>query len=128
MCRSMVFSDSIQPFGQIIKCGLEKQRLTLAQYLKAIEKELAGGRATEHTHRPALKTLVESLGNGRPAKAARNKGASGSIVSNTSKACRLSFGISTLAAIRCWKNGSRIVKAASSLTTTSRITNTSFPH
>jgi hypothetical protein len=35
--------------------------LTLTQYLKAIEKELVAGRATEHTHRPALKTLVESL-------------------------------------------------------------------
>jgi hypothetical protein len=43
---------------------LEKQRLTLAQYLKAIVKELAAGRATEHTHRPALKSLVESLGSG----------------------------------------------------------------
>jgi predicted helicase len=38
--------------------------LTLAPYLKAIENELSAGRATEHTHRPALKTLVESLGSG----------------------------------------------------------------
>lgn len=38
--------------------------MTLAPYLKAIENELAAGRATEHTHRPALKTLVESLGSG----------------------------------------------------------------
>lgn len=38
--------------------------MTLAQYVKAIEKELVAGRATEHTHRPALKTLVESLNSG----------------------------------------------------------------
>jgi N-6 DNA Methylase len=38
--------------------------LTLTQYLKAIEKEVVAGRATEHTHRPALKTLVESLDKG----------------------------------------------------------------
>lgn len=30
-------------------------------YLHAIEEELALGNATEHTHRPALKTLFESL-------------------------------------------------------------------
>ena len=35
--------------------------MTLAQYLKTIEQELAKGNATEHTHRPALKGLVESL-------------------------------------------------------------------
>jgi len=33
----------------------------LAQYMLTIEKELAAGNATEHTHRPALKTLVEGL-------------------------------------------------------------------
>jgi predicted helicase len=32
-----------------------------AQYVLAIEKALAAGDATEHTHRPALKTLLESL-------------------------------------------------------------------
>jgi len=32
------------------------------QYLGAINKAVAGGDATEHTHRPALKTLVEGLG------------------------------------------------------------------
>ncbi len=31
------------------------------EYIKAIEKELAAGNATEHAHRPALKTLVEGL-------------------------------------------------------------------
>lgn len=30
-------------------------------YLKKVEKELARGNATEHTHRPALKSLIESL-------------------------------------------------------------------
>jgi hypothetical protein len=36
--------------------------LKLAQeYILAIEKELAAGNATEHTHRPALKMLVEGL-------------------------------------------------------------------
>jgi len=34
---------------------------SIKQYTKAIERELAGGKATEHTHRPALKTLIESL-------------------------------------------------------------------
>ena len=33
--------------------------MTLTQYLKTIETELAAGNATEHTHRPALKALVE---------------------------------------------------------------------
>ncbi|MDY7018949.1 MAG: N-6 DNA methylase [Chloroflexota bacterium] len=33
-------------------------------YIRTIEKELALGNATEHTHRPALKALVESLGDG----------------------------------------------------------------
>lgn len=33
-------------------------------YLRAVEKDLAAGIATEHTYRPALKTLVESLSDG----------------------------------------------------------------
>jgi predicted helicase len=33
----------------------------LAQYILTIEKELVAGNATEHTHRPALKTLIEGL-------------------------------------------------------------------
>jgi predicted helicase len=33
-------------------------------YLKAIEKALAAGNATEHTHRPALKSFIESLADG----------------------------------------------------------------
>ena len=37
---------------------------TLNAYVRTIERELALGNATEHTHRPALKTLIESLGNG----------------------------------------------------------------
>ena len=36
----------------------------LNHYLKTIEKELSAGNATEHTHRPALKSLIESLGSG----------------------------------------------------------------
>jgi len=36
----------------------------LAQYILTIEKELVAGNATEHTHRPALKTLVEGLAKG----------------------------------------------------------------
>ena len=31
------------------------------EYIKAIEKELVAGNATEHTHRPALKTLIEGI-------------------------------------------------------------------
>ncbi|MDT7602698.1 MAG: hypothetical protein QOF61_695 [Acidobacteriota bacterium] len=34
----------------------------IAAYLKAVEKALAKGDATEHTYRPALKDLIESLG------------------------------------------------------------------
>jgi hypothetical protein len=33
-------------------------------YLKAIEKNLATGSATEHTHRSALKALLEAVGEG----------------------------------------------------------------
>ncbi len=36
----------------------------LGQYMLTIEKELAAGNATEHTHRPVLKTLVEGLAKG----------------------------------------------------------------
>ncbi|MBI2854131.1 MAG: N-6 DNA methylase [Chloroflexi bacterium] len=36
-------------------------------YVHAIEKELIAGNATEHTHRPALKTLVETLASGTTA-------------------------------------------------------------
>jgi len=36
----------------------------LAQYIHDIEKALAAGNATEHTHRPALKTFVEGLSAG----------------------------------------------------------------
>jgi predicted helicase len=34
------------------------------EYLKRIEQALRAGNATEHTHRPALKSLIESLGAG----------------------------------------------------------------
>jgi predicted helicase len=36
----------------------------LSHYLKTIAKELSAGNSTEHTHRPALKSLIESLGSG----------------------------------------------------------------
>jgi predicted helicase len=36
----------------------------LSEYLRQIEKALQAGDATEHTHRPALKTLIESLSKG----------------------------------------------------------------
>ena len=39
----------------------------LAHYILAIEKELAAGNATEHTHRPALKALIEKLAEGSTA-------------------------------------------------------------
>lgn len=35
-----------------------------SDYLKKISKALEAGNATEHTHRPALKALIESLANG----------------------------------------------------------------
>jgi predicted helicase len=38
--------------------------VSIAHYLKTIEKDLAAGIATEHTHRPALKSLIESLAQG----------------------------------------------------------------
>ena len=37
------------------------------EYIKAIEKELVAGNATEHTHRPALKALIEGLAEGTTA-------------------------------------------------------------
>ncbi len=36
----------------------------LIDYIRTIEKELVAGNATEHTHRPALKALIESLVSG----------------------------------------------------------------
>lgn len=35
--------------------------LPFSQYKFAIERALEAGNATEHTHRPALKTLIEQL-------------------------------------------------------------------
>ena len=37
----------------------------LSDYSKSIEGSLLAGNATEHTHRPALKTLIEALAAGR---------------------------------------------------------------
>jgi hypothetical protein len=34
----------------------------IKEYLKALDRELAHGKTTEHTHRPALKEFVEALG------------------------------------------------------------------
>jgi len=36
----------------------------ISQYLKEVQKHLNSGQATEHTYRPALKTLIESLAKG----------------------------------------------------------------
>jgi len=36
----------------------------LPEYLRAIEKELSASNATEHTHRPALKALLEDFAPG----------------------------------------------------------------
>ncbi len=35
-----------------------------SEYLKQLESALAQGNATEHTHRPALKSFIESLATG----------------------------------------------------------------
>ena len=35
--------------------------MTFESYIKEIQGNLARGNATEHTHRPALKTVLESL-------------------------------------------------------------------
>ena len=37
---------------------------SIQEYLRAIEKAEAVGNATEHTHRPALKALIEGLPQG----------------------------------------------------------------
>jgi len=34
----------------------------IQQYLREVEKDYVGGKATEHTYRPAFKALVESFG------------------------------------------------------------------
>ncbi len=44
-----ITQDSLKPFSD---------------YIRTIEKELVAGNATEHTHRPALKVLLESLAPG----------------------------------------------------------------
>ena len=41
-----ITQDSLRPF---------------TDYIRTIEKELVAGNATEHTHRPALKALIEGL-------------------------------------------------------------------
>ena len=41
-----ITQDSLRPFSD---------------YIRTIEKELVAGNATEHTHRSALKALIESL-------------------------------------------------------------------
>lgn len=46
---------------------------SLTVYSKAIESELLAGNATEHIHRPALKTLIEAL----PAGVNAGRGAGG---------------------------------------------------
>jgi hypothetical protein len=38
----------------------EDTEIIISSYIQALQKELATGNTTEHTHRPALKTLIES--------------------------------------------------------------------
>ena len=38
----------------------EDTEISISSYIQALQKELATGNTTEHTHRPALKTLIES--------------------------------------------------------------------
>jgi hypothetical protein len=38
--------------------------MTSAEYCKKIESAIKAGNATEHTHRPALKSFIESLDGG----------------------------------------------------------------
>jgi hypothetical protein len=47
----------------ISRCGLGKDVMSahLKRYLASIENALKAGAATEHTHRPALKILLESF-------------------------------------------------------------------
>ena len=42
----------------------------IIEYIQSLDKELAAGNTTEHTHRPALKTLFQSL---NPAITATNE-------------------------------------------------------
>lgn len=44
-----------------ISSASKKPSAAFAQYRAAVERELGAGIATEHTHRPALKTLIEQL-------------------------------------------------------------------
>jgi len=41
--------------------------MTIAEYVKEVRQNLAHGDATEHTHRPALKSLLESIFKGATA-------------------------------------------------------------
>ena len=51
----------------------DEQKQLLA-YLQTINKELAAGNATEHTHRTALKSLIESIGDKITATIRRDSG------------------------------------------------------
>ena len=62
----MVFTWSPLPMPDPIKI-----------YLKQIGAALAAGNATEHTHRPALKALVEALAPGVTAITSRNASRAG---------------------------------------------------
>jgi hypothetical protein len=41
---------------------MNKETKPFLDYVHALEKELTAGNATEHTHRPTLKALLETLG------------------------------------------------------------------
>jgi hypothetical protein len=43
-------------------CNAKLPLVTIPEYIEQIRKNLAHGDATEHTHRPALKSLLESIG------------------------------------------------------------------
>jgi hypothetical protein len=50
---------------QPLACAVKLLRtVTIAEYVAELRKNLAHGDATEHTHRPALKSLLESLSKG----------------------------------------------------------------
>src|SRR3990170_2911560 len=60
--------DSNPMSSRVFRCMIPLDKLMTATpidtYRRAIEKALQAGNATEHTHRPALKTLIESLASG----------------------------------------------------------------
>jgi hypothetical protein len=56
-----ISTDDVEP---LCFAGTLLSIVTIAEYVAELRKNLAHGDATEHTHRPALKSLLESLGKG----------------------------------------------------------------